>query len=97
MWSKPLNHCVLEGQVDDIDWLLDTYLDYNNQIEVSNLTVWVDGIPQTLENVFTHKRNTLYDQLTKLMLDPALRDILITDIMSSMNRQGIIPGPILRY
>ena len=96
MWSKPLSRRVLKGEVEDIDWVLDMYLDYNNHIESANLKLWVDNVPITLSNVFSQKHNSLYKQVYDLLLDPAIRDMLITDIITHMNRQGIIPGPILR-
>ena len=96
MWSKPLSRRFLQGQVEDIDWFLDLYLDSKNQVESSTLNVFIDGIPHTLPNVFNQKQNTLYEQLTKLLIDPAIRDTIITDINTCLNRQGIIPGPILR-
>ena len=96
MWSQPLARRILQGQVEDIVWYLDTYLDSKNQIEFANLNLWIDDIPHVLPNVLNQKHSSLYEQLTKLMIDPALRDMIITDIHTNMNRQGIIPGPILR-
>ena len=96
MWSQPLSHRILQGQIEDIDWYLDMYLDSKNHIEFADLTVWVDGIPQLLPNVFSQKHNNIYEQLSKLLIDPAIRDMIITDINTYMNRQYIIPGPILR-